>query len=87
MNNRFDEWKQDIRNHCEKNNLSFEKAGKMIKSFNDTMLFLQYYDPESAKNGLGVLDETPMPTVLWITKHGNELIFEQTEYTRKYLAK
>ena len=78
----------DIKEYCENNNLSFEKAKKMSQSSNKTMLLLQYYNPnsESVKKGMGLLDETPMPAVLWITKNGDRLEFEQTEYTQRYLA-
>ncbi len=88
MCQRFDEWANEIKEYCDKNNLSFEKAKTMSQSSNKTMLLLQYYDPnsESVKRGMGLLDETPMPAVLWVTKNGDKLDFEQTEYTQKYLA-
>ena len=88
MCQRFDEWANEIKEYCDKNNLSFEKAKTMSQSSNKTMLLLQYYDPnsENVKRGMGLLDETPMPAVLWITKNGDKLEFEQTEYTRKYLT-
>lgn len=88
MCKRFDEWADDIKKYCNDNNLSFEKAKKMSQSSNKTTLLLQYFDPESesVKKRLGLLDETPMPAVLWVTKVGNKLEFEQTEHTRKYLA-
>ena len=88
MCQRFDEWANEIKEYCDKNNLSFEKAKTMSQSSNKTMLLLQYYDPnsESVKRGMGLLDETPMPAVLWVTKNGDKLDLEQTEYTQKYLA-
>ena len=88
MCKRFDEWENEIKKYCSDNNLSFEKAKSMSQSSNKTTLLLQYFDPdsESVKKGMGLLDETPMPAVLWITKVGNSLNFEQTEYTKKYLA-
>lgn len=88
MCKRFEEWKDEIKKYCNNNNLSFDKATKMVQSSSETMLLLQYFDPESesVKKGLGLLDETPMPAVLWITKKGNDLEFEQTEYTRQYLS-
>ena len=60
----------------------------MVQSSNKNMLVLQYFDAEteSVKKGLGLLDETPMPAVLWITKNGDKLEFEQTEHTKKYLS-
>ena len=81
---RFEEWKNEIREYCEKNNLSFQKATQMVKSSNADSLVLQHYDPKKGKKGL--LDETPMPVVLWITRGKNGPIFEQTELTQKYLA-
>lgn len=82
----FDEWSKDIKKFCDENNLSFEKAKKLSQCWGKNDLILQYYDKERGKNGL--LDETPMPVVLWIKRDekGN-LFFEQTEYTNKYLSK
>ena len=35
---------------------------------------------------MGLLDETPMPVVLWISRDFNgNLSFKQTEHTKKYL--
>ena len=37
--------------------------------------------------GLGLLDETPMPLVLYIKRlPDGRLLFKQTEHTKKYLA-
>ena len=88
MCKRFNEWESEIKSYCSKNKLSFEKAKAMSQAFGKDILILQYYDAnnESIKRGLGLLDETPMPVVLLIRKEKNNLIFEQTEYTRKYLS-
>jgi len=88
MCKRFEEWENEIRDYCGKNNLNFDKAKKMVQSSNKDMLLLQYFDPEneSVKKGLGLLDETPMPAVLWIKRNGNALEFEQTEHTRRFLG-
>lgn len=88
MRSLFEEWQNEIKAYCIKNNLSFEKAERMSKSQSKNDLALQYFNPESesVKKGLGLLDETPMPVVLWITKNGDSLRFEQTEYTHKYLS-
>ncbi len=88
MCKRFDEWEDEIKKYCLENDLSFEKAKSMAQSSNKTTLLLQYFDPdaECVKKGLGLLDETPMPVVLWITKIGDSLNFEQTAYTKQYLA-
>ena len=84
----FDDWSEQIEEYCIKNNLSFEKAKKMSKCWGKNDIILQYFNPESesVKKGLGLLDETPMPAVLLISKDGNQLKFEQTEYTQQYLA-
>ena len=84
----FNQWENEIRDYCINNNLNFEKAKKMPKCWGKDDLILQYFDPdcEAVKKGLGLLDETPMPVVLWIKKINGNLVFEQTEYTRTYLS-
>ena len=86
MNELFDKWEDDIKKYCEINNLSFEKAKNMEKCWGKDDLILQYYD-SSKNNGKGLNDEIPLPIVLKIKKKDNVLIFEQTEYTNKYLSK
>ena len=83
----FDDWSAQIQEYCVENDLSFDKAKKMSKSWSKNDIALQYFNPESesVKKGLGLLDETPMPVVLLITKDGDRLRFEQTEFTQKYL--
>lgn len=81
----FNEWSDEIKKYCDDNGLSYEKATRLCKSCGKDFMFLQYYDPQ--KGGAGLLDETPMPLVLAIKRQlDGELCFEQTEYTRKYLA-
>ncbi len=81
----FDEWSKEIEMFCEENNLSFDKAKELSQCWGKNDLILQYYDREKGKNGL--LDETPMPVVLWIKRNENgDLSFEQTEYTNKYIG-
>lgn len=44
-----------------------------------------YHDPEKGK--MGLLDDTPMPLVLYIEKTSDgTLKFTQTEHTKKYLV-
>ena len=86
MSELFDKWEDDIKKYCEINNLSFEKAKNMPKCWAKEDLILQYYD-SSKNNGKGLNDEIPLPIVLKIKKKDNVLIFEQTEYTNKYLSK
>ncbi|MBQ8135536.1 MAG: hypothetical protein IJ192_14225 [Clostridia bacterium] len=67
------------------NDLSFEKAEKLSKCWGKDDLILQYFD--ETKDSRGLLDETPMPIVLYIhkTKEG-KIVFEQTEFTQKYIG-
>lgn len=79
----FEEWSNEIKSYCQKNNLDFDKAKKLSQCWNKDTLILQFYDESKGVNGL--LDETPMPIVLIIEKKDNNLIFTQTEHTKKYL--
>ena len=81
---RFEEWKDSIRHYCEENGLSYQKACEMAKGANEDMLILQFHDP--AKGKMGLLDETPMPAVLFVFREGNGVRIEKTEFTEKYLA-
>lgn len=83
MSNRFEEWSNEIKCYCQKNNLDFDKAKKLSQSWGKDFLLLQFHDESKGVNGL--LDETPMPVVLIIEKKDNNLIFTQTEHTKKYL--
>ena len=81
----FDEWSQNIRQYCEENNLSFDKAKKLSQCWGENMLALQYHDPEKGK--LGLKDETPMPVVLIVHRTSDgTIIIEPTEHTHHYLA-
>ena len=85
MSPRFQEWSEQIEKYCIDNGLNFEKAKKLSQCWNKNTLGLQYYD-KSQVNELGLLDETPLPLVLMIHRTQNGLMFEQTEYTRRYLT-
>ena len=84
MCKRFEDWSEQIEKYCNENGFDFEKAKHLSKSWGKDNLALSFYDPQKGK--MGLLDDTPMPLVLWITKTTNGLIFEQTEYTRQYLT-
>lgn len=86
MCKRFDDWSEQIREYCEENGFDFEKAKKLSKSWGKDNLALAYYDKTKGNTGLGLLDDTPMPLVLWISETKDGLIFKQTEYTRQYLT-
>ncbi|MCM1335801.1 MAG: hypothetical protein NC084_05460 [Bacteroides sp.] len=80
----FDDWTSEIKSFCERNGFDFEKAKKLSQCWGENELYLQYYDPNE-NSGLGLLDETPLPLVLSITKGPAGLVFGMTEHTRKYL--
>ncbi len=80
----FSEWEYDIQKYCEENNLNFSEVQRAGKCFGSDFLILQYIDPAMGQHGL--LDETPAPVVLMVHKVGDVLVFEQTEYTSKYLS-
>ena len=85
MCERFNEWSADIQGFCKENNLCFEKAEKLSKSWGKDFLILAHHDPEKGKTGL--LDDTPCPAVLLITKgEDGKLVFETTEFTDMYLC-
>lgn len=82
----FVDWETEIKLYCDENDLDFEKAKQMPKSWNKDFIALQVSSDE--ENDAGLLDETPAPVVLWIRKSSNgSLVFEQTEHTDKYLKK
>ena len=56
----------------------------MVKGCGSDDIIIQYHDPEKGK--MGLLDETPMPVVLWIRLIDGSLVFQQTEHTKKYLS-
>lgn len=86
MGKLFDKWSSEIEKFCNDNNFSFDNAKKLSQCWMKDDLVLQYYDEEKGK--MGLLDETPMPVVLWISRDFNgNLSFKQTEYTKKYLSK
>lgn len=80
----FDDWSNDIRNYCQKNDFDFEKVKSLSQCWGRDFLALQFHDPDQGQKGL--LNETPMPLVLLIRKTPTGLIFEQTEHTKKCLS-
>jgi hypothetical protein len=82
----FKEHKDEIREYCVKNNLSFDRLCKSPCGYNNEVLFIQRSgrDPERAK--LGLMDNIPTPVTLEIYLENGKLRFEQTDITRKYLG-
>lgn len=86
MRTNLSEYQNEIKRYCDLNNLSFDKLMTSIKGFGIDGVIFQIAGDKP--NKLGLLDETPLPTVLimHISKNGTGVEFEQTEYTKKYLG-
>lgn len=80
----FSKYEKEIESYCLENNLNFAKAKNMPQCWGKNDIWVQYHDPEKGKNGLR--DETPAPIVLKITIVDDNVMCEQTEYTKKYLS-
>ena len=72
--------------YCEDNQLSYEKLSK--QRFDILYDIASFSQPSDVKpNGLlNDMATMPFPTLVIKTKD-DEIVFEQTEYTQKYLAK
>lgn len=79
----FIDWRKEIHSYCNANGLDFLKVEKSGKCWAKDVLMLQHIDLQKGKTGLH--DETPAHVTLVIRRMGNKLIFEQTEYTKRYL--
>lgn len=78
----FGDYKEEIKKYCDNNGLDFSKVQLISKCGSENFLALQHPD-EDGKVGLW----EPMPVVLLITREGDKLNFEQTEYTKRYIGK
>ncbi len=82
---RYRDYTDKIKEYCDTYDLNFAKLNDMIKGSGENDIIFQVYNPEKGK--MGLLDETPMPVVLIVSKlPDGSLKFEQTEHTRKYLS-
>ncbi len=79
----YKKYEEQIKAYCLENGLDFEKLKRTGLSWGEGDLWFHYYDPSVKTNGL--LDETPAPIVLIMEVSDQEVVFEQTEYTEKYL--
>ncbi len=87
VNRPYDKYYPEIKKYCKDNGLDFEKLKCSPKSFNPKVGLFVQHTAYKKPNGLGLLDETPMPVTLeiWI-KEDDSLDIKQTEYTKKYLT-
>ena len=82
----FQDYKDEIKNYCQNNKLSFDKLKQMPRGASDSDLIFQYFDKQNLGRNDLTIGGDPMRVVLWVKKENNQLRFEQTEYTRKYLS-
>ncbi len=78
------DYRNEIQQYCINNKLDFEKTMSAIKGCGSDSITFQV--AENKRNIHGLLDETPLPTVLILYKKNGGIEFKQTEYTQRYLA-
>jgi hypothetical protein len=81
----FENYKNEIKSFCDNSGYSFDKLLGLSRGWSLNYIAFNYHD-KNKSNGLGLLDETPLPLVLLVRKKGDKLEFEQTEHTTKYLG-
>ncbi|GBU22452.1 hypothetical protein R80B4_02361 [Fibrobacteres bacterium R8-0-B4] len=82
----FNEHKDEIRDYCVKNNLSFNSLCESPWCYDNEELNILQNDSDTEREKLGMKDNIPIPTVLKIFLDGGKLRFAQTEGTRRYLG-
>ena len=92
MYNKIKPWKrfsEIIKTYCESHGLSYEKLMTMAKEYNNEFMLFCYLDPSlfDAEKYHSIDDSELPPLVLAIDfKDPKNLIFKQTEHTRKYIG-
>ena len=83
----FNECLDALKEYCQNNGFSYEKAMEQVKSRGIGYGVLLHHDPNNPNAKKGLADNKPMPMVLRISKGPDgTYIFEQTEHTHKYLT-
>jgi len=82
----FKEFKDEIRNYCDKNNLSFDRLRKSPCCYDDEELIIQRSERDHEREKLGLMDNVPTPATLEIYLENGRLRFMQTKYTHLLLA-
>jgi len=82
----FKAFKNEIKDYCKKNNLSFDKLCDSPWCYDDEELIIQRNEPDPERGKLGLMDNIPTPSVLEIYLENGKLRFVQTDITRKYLG-
>ena len=78
---KVEDYAEEIEKYFKENGLDFKKLEGLYRGRGTDFIGYQHED-EDGKVGTW----EPMPIVLLIEKDGDKLRFEQTEYTKRYLA-
>ena len=78
---RKEDYEEEIKQYFKENGLDYRKLKGLYRGCAENFIVYQHSD-EDGKIGMW----EPMPVVIWIRKDGDKLKFEQTEYTKRYLA-
>ncbi|MDR2694386.1 MAG: hypothetical protein LBB74_09275 [Chitinispirillales bacterium] len=82
----FNKHRDEIKNYCTENNLSFVRLCKSPCCYDNEELIIQRNEPDPERAKLGLADNIPTPSTLEIYLEDGNLRFEQTDITRKYLG-
>ncbi len=82
----FKAHKDEIRDYCVKNDLSFDKLCTSPCCYDDEELIILWDSHNLERAKLGLMDDIPMPSILEIYLENGKLRFVQTDITRKYLG-
>ncbi len=77
-------YEKDLVKFCRNNGISYEKLKQFPRCGNESVLFIQHYDPKDT--GTGLINNTPAEIVLSVIvgEDGN-IIIEEGENLRNYL--
>ncbi|MDR0991371.1 MAG: hypothetical protein LBL87_00530 [Ruminococcus sp.] len=83
----FSDYAEATKSYFINNNLDYDKLINSPRGRGEKTIFFMHYEKNPETAHLGLLDETPMPHIFRIHKGDDgEPIFEQTEFTKKYLS-
>jgi len=82
----FRKYKDEIRDYCVENGLSFDRLCKSPCCFDNGELIILENDSDPEREALGLMDNIPMLSTLEIYLENGKLRFVQTDITYKYLG-
>ena len=82
-----EKWKDEIKRYFDEHGLDYSKLLEMNGSYDKTVTIFQYYDREQKIDWETFRDDIPAPAVFIVREEDGRPVFEETEITRKYLAR